>query len=316
VKIIFSRKGFDAENGGVPSPIFSDGRMLSLPIPRKSQLSYGEIRSPRPEFRHLGELVEHLTGYRMSEHSRAHLDPDLDSFSISRANGWRGIFGQSGRAQRELEGNGVDKGDLFLFFGQFCGVDFKRNRQLRYVNRATATQQVIFGWPRIGRIHHLPDDTPQIPHWAEYHAHLKFSGIEPIPNVLYVADEKLDVSSDIPGWGTFQTFSDGLRLTSPVALPDKKGKLRLRPSRWQLPAWMNPWREPVKPRQPLTYHCSSDLWKGSGEEFAVLQTQAPGQEFVLDADAYPEAWPSAKNLIETFSRNTTTTAHGTAAGQC
>lgn len=308
MKIIFSRKGFDAENGGVPSPIFSDGQMLSLPIPRKSQFSYGEIRSPRPEFRHLGELVEHLTGYRMSEHSRAHLDPDLDSYSVSRANGWRGIFGQSGNAQRELKGSGVEKGDLFLFFGQFCRVEFDRNRRLRYVNRTAATQQVIFGWLRIGDIYRLPDDIAQIPHWAEYHAHLHFSGIEPIPNVIYVAAEKLDGNSNMPGWGTFQKFRDGLRLTSPIPLPDKKGKLRLRPSRWQLPAWMNPGMEPTKPRQPLTHHRSPDSWKGSGMEFAVLQTQYRGQEFVLGAD-YQEAWPWAKELIENYgARGGTITA--------
>ena len=31
MKIILSRKGFDSANGGGPSPIFPDGRLLSLP---------------------------------------------------------------------------------------------------------------------------------------------------------------------------------------------------------------------------------------------------------------------------------------------
>ncbi|MCD6328671.1 hypothetical protein J7M28_14125, partial [bacterium] len=33
MRIIFSRKGFDAANGGVASPIFPDGSFCSLPIP-------------------------------------------------------------------------------------------------------------------------------------------------------------------------------------------------------------------------------------------------------------------------------------------
>jgi len=32
-KIILSRKGFDSANGGMASPIFPDGRLISLPIP-------------------------------------------------------------------------------------------------------------------------------------------------------------------------------------------------------------------------------------------------------------------------------------------
>lgn len=35
MKIIFSRKGFDASYGGYPSPILPDGRMISLPIPTR-----------------------------------------------------------------------------------------------------------------------------------------------------------------------------------------------------------------------------------------------------------------------------------------
>ena len=33
MKVILSRKGFDAKNGGIPSPILPDGSLLSLPIP-------------------------------------------------------------------------------------------------------------------------------------------------------------------------------------------------------------------------------------------------------------------------------------------
>ena len=35
MKIILSRKGFDSSNGGIVSPIFEDGSMISFPIPSK-----------------------------------------------------------------------------------------------------------------------------------------------------------------------------------------------------------------------------------------------------------------------------------------
>jgi hypothetical protein len=32
MKVILSRKGFDSANGGIVSPIFEDGAMISMPI--------------------------------------------------------------------------------------------------------------------------------------------------------------------------------------------------------------------------------------------------------------------------------------------
>jgi hypothetical protein len=154
LRIILSRKGFDSGNGGVPSPVFPDGRMLTLPIPRKSQLSYSDIASPKPEFRHLGEIVEYRTRFKMSDSCRVHLDPDLDRNSIAHDQGWRGIFGQSGNAQRELEKSGVREGSLFLFYGQFRRVEIDSKRQLRYVKRSPV-EQIIFGWLRVGSIYRL-----------------------------------------------------------------------------------------------------------------------------------------------------------------
>ena len=46
MKLILSRKGFDSSYGKVPSPIFPDDRMLSLPIPDKSSvIKYSDISS-------------------------------------------------------------------------------------------------------------------------------------------------------------------------------------------------------------------------------------------------------------------------------
>jgi len=50
MKIILSRKGFDSTYGGFPSPIFEDGRMISLPIPishEKEKLFTYDVLSPQ-----------------------------------------------------------------------------------------------------------------------------------------------------------------------------------------------------------------------------------------------------------------------------
>ena len=43
MKVILSRKGFDSSNGGCPSPILSDGTLLSLPIPSADRDTYDDL---------------------------------------------------------------------------------------------------------------------------------------------------------------------------------------------------------------------------------------------------------------------------------
>ena len=44
MKVILSRKGFDSQYGGMPSPILPDGTMLSLPIPSKDDnIKYSDL---------------------------------------------------------------------------------------------------------------------------------------------------------------------------------------------------------------------------------------------------------------------------------
>ena len=42
MKVILSRKGFDSQYGGMPSPILPDGTLLSLPIPSKTDMETGQ----------------------------------------------------------------------------------------------------------------------------------------------------------------------------------------------------------------------------------------------------------------------------------
>ena len=67
MKIILSRKGFDSANGGIVSPIFEDGTMVSFPIPSDDEdtydsLYYNEIQYSQILFR---ETVKKLkdSGY-------------------------------------------------------------------------------------------------------------------------------------------------------------------------------------------------------------------------------------------------------------
>ena len=126
MRIILSRKGFDSANGGVPSPIFPSGEMRSLPIPQRNPsrlhipIRYDQISC---DSRPLAGIVSELTKARIAPEAPAHLDPDLDALSLPRQSGWRPLFGQRGVAERLLRHQGVQAGDVFLFFGWFRRVE-------------------------------------------------------------------------------------------------------------------------------------------------------------------------------------------------
>lgn len=270
MKIIFSRKGFDSSSGGVPSPIFPDGRMLSLPIPDKSSdIAYREIAGNK--WANVGELVAQLAERKQIQ--RAHLDPDLESHSLRRIRGWKPIFGQANSAESHLANNGVGAGDVFLFFGLFRNVE-KVGSRWSYI-RACRPRHVIFGWLQIDRKVAVAE-WPEADRWALYHPH--FSKERRVKNVVYVADKFLKLpgqrAGNIPGAGTFPFFSPQLQLTAPDSPT----------SRWLLPAWCHP-----KDRKSvLSYHGKLSRWE-INKEGALLSTVGRGQEFVLDCDDYPEA---------------------------
>jgi len=46
MKVIFSRKGFDSEFGGYPSPILPNGQIISLPIPDpEDDIRYSDVKA-------------------------------------------------------------------------------------------------------------------------------------------------------------------------------------------------------------------------------------------------------------------------------
>lgn len=277
-RLIISRKGFDSGrgNGLVPSPIFPDGTMFSLPIPVRNdliayrQLCHGEIN--------IGDVVEGLTNCRITRHHGAHFDPDInhDAYKPRHAD-WRGLFGQIGGSQTTLERWGVGPGDLFLFFGWFRRVEYVAGRW-RYASDAPDVH-VLWGWLSIGDVRKMmkdiEDDDPLID-WALHHPHM---GYDHPSNTLYIAD-------DVLGAGVFPQFNERLQLTNP-------GNTR---SRWRLPRWFYPF-DPGGERPALGYHGRASRWHPEGDD-VLLATVGRGQEFVLDATAYPEVVTWALGVIE------------------
>ena len=150
--LILSRKGFDSESGGLPSPIFPDGAMFSLPIPsgdreRLEDLRHGEVD--------IASVVTGIANRRMSGRDRVHLDPDLDfnAYPYRRDRNAlqrrRGMPGQAGAAQSHLNNHGVDGSDLFRFFGLYRRVE-EATQGWRFV-RGTPNLHILWGWSELTR---------------------------------------------------------------------------------------------------------------------------------------------------------------------
>jgi len=272
MKLILSRKGFDASNGGCASPIFEDGTLCPLPIPdATSPISYGDIRDWRGES--IAPIVEQLTRGRLGGGDRAHLDPDLRRGALKRHRGWRPIFGQTGAAAAHLASYQVGAGDLFLFFGWFRRVE-QLARGFRFISGA-ADLHVIYGWMQVGQVVELAANAARAMPWAAYHPHLS-DAARYKRNTLFVASSMLvSIGLALPGGGAFSHFRPELCLTA----RDEPGGRSL----WKLPGWFYPSGRPA-----LSRHGDRKRWRRLGDAL-YLRTVPIGQEFVLDLDVYPEA---------------------------
>jgi hypothetical protein len=252
VKIIFSRKGFDSAAGGCPSPII-DGQPVSLPIPSSmpTPTRFGDLNGA------YGRLVFDLTRGRLTPDHWCHLDPDINSASLPRQTRWRGALGQTRAAQGHLANQGIQPGDLFVFWGLFRPVEHAS--RWRFVGRP---EHRVWGWLQIGEIINLgADGTHAVTGrpWLKDHPHTRAGWCA--PNVLYVASEELTLGSrtlSIPSSGVLRT---GYRLTAAGASP----------STWLVPDWLNPRRD----GSGMTYH-PHPRWGLEG----TVRSAPRGQEFV------------------------------------
>jgi hypothetical protein len=288
MKIILSRKGFDSANGGVPSPIFPDGRLVSLPIPATSSPTrFADCRWGEQD---VGTLVENLTAGRVSRDGPAHLDPDLDDAARPRAPGWRPAFGQTGSAQTHLAQHGIGPGDLFLFFGWFREAEQSSSGAWRFIRNAPDLH-VLFGWLQVGAVLRVGDQTAKYAQsypWLEDHPHLW--GKWTLPNTVYIAAERLNVSPR----GAFAVRTGGGIFSSVSAARTLSDPGQRRRSMWRLPGWFHPEEGDLT----LSYHDKPDRWSRRGDGSTGLQSVARGQEFVLTTDRHADV---SNWLSEIFS---------------
>jgi putative DNA base modification enzyme with NMAD domain len=267
LKIIFSRKGFDGTAGGCPSPII-DGRPLSMPIPSRmpTPIRFRDLNGPH------AELVSDLTRGKFSADDPCHLDPDINPDSLPRLPGWRGALGQVAAAQGHLANQGVERGDLFVFWGLFRHV--KHEGRWKFVGKP---EHRVWGWLQIGEMIELGADgshaLAERP-WLNNHPHTRAGWTA--QNVLYVACEKLILGScvvPLPGSGALKV---GYRLSDGGA----------KTSTWRVPDWLNPRRG----GSGMTYH-PPQRWGEDG----TVQAAARGQEFVAlpPNDGKAVAWLTA-----------------------
>ncbi len=258
MKIILSRKGFDSQYGGMPSPILPDATLLSLPIPSKTDLEtkFTEIQYKGRSYYDLIRMLNPNT--RIKEYYACHLDPDIRETVRERQYGWMPAFGQEGAALSHLKNQNVGVGDLFLFFGWF-----KKTQNIDgkiVYEKGAPDLHVIYGYFQVGAIIDNPAD---IPEWLKKHPHTKVEKWEK-PNVIYVAAPQLSFCPELPGAGNFG-FGDNLVLTKP-------GCSR---STWALPDFFR--------HIPISYNANA--WQ---EDSFIAASK--GQEFVFEANDEAMEW--------------------------
>lgn len=291
MKIVFSRKGFDKDSGGIPSLIFPHGGLCSLPIPatrwinpsRQGRVYEQRFRDLSYEGENLGEIVEKLTLDRRTKKPRirasdfCHLDPDLIKEDLPRKRGWLPMFGPAPGAATHLFEHGVREGDLFLFFGWFDRLRKEAGR-LKFGAREQDAH-VIFGWLQVGEIWCMFGHKDLLPRWARNFSHVgndwqDFYNVRRPIDTVFVAKRHLQldlpgIRRRLPGGGAFKTFHMDLCLTEP-------NESR---SVWRLPGWMYP----SSGFKPLSHHGDRSRWEKRGR-LTRLHAVGRGQEFVLDLD--------------------------------
>ena len=264
MRVILSRKGFDSQYGGQPSPIMSDGTLLSLPIPSKDEtIKYSDLIHEEKSY---FEIIKELNpNSKFNDHYTCHLDPDIRKGVFEREDNWSPLFGQTGGAQGHLLNKNIKEGDLFLFFGWFKETEHI-NGILRYKKNAPDLH-VIYGYLQIGQIY---SESLKFPKELQYHPHAQTRFKESKNNCIYKASDSLSFSPLNNGGGCLN-FHNDLVLT-------KKGYSR---SKWELPS--------IFKNVDISYHTK----KSYVEDY--FQSAAKGQEFIIEENNNITEW--AKALI-------------------
>ncbi len=265
--LVISRKGFDATAGGRASPIFANGDIFSVPIPQKkhSPSRYRELQFKDMSGR---EILDFIGAKSILDDDFYHNDPLLS--------GEKGIFGQAGSSQGELDNSGVGQGDLFLFFGWFKQY-FPKGPDLHH----------LFGWLQIETIIKGNSDILKfLSNNCLLHAHGTLDATQFKNNTIYVASKNLTFSDsvrDIKGHGIFKKTAESLILTA-------KGKTR---SRWSLP----------KKYFKNTKNLFRNRLSWEDEKKCLVNCNGIGQEYILNTEDNPSVVNWASYLLNTYGRD-------------
>jgi hypothetical protein len=198
MKVILSRKGFDSENGGIPSAIMPNGDVVSFPIPSDDKATFSDLRYGQVSYKRILDDLSLKFGYRECPLHQCHVDPDLDKTRWKRppAN-WRPAFGPSWDVWHYLnETVGIGKNDIFLFFGTFHFLSKNIFDQFVFSSRTgdfyhDSDLHLIWGYLQVGDIILDPEKTLQSYPW---HPHAG-------GNVLIVPRKTLSFAPSKPGYG-------------------------------------------------------------------------------------------------------------------
>jgi len=264
MKIILSRKGFDNQYGGQPSPILPDGTLLSLPIPAKDEkVKFNDLKYNEKSY---FEIIKELKpNTKIKENYTCHLDPDLRKDILNRPSNWKPLFGQTGSSQGHLRNNDIGINDLFLFFGTFRHTEYKNNK-ISYMKNSPDIH-LIYGYLQI---QNLNTDIEKIKRDFSFHPHSQNQFIYNSNNCIYEANDKLDFNEKVAGFG-LMSFHEDLVLT----------KNDCSKSKWSLPSFFKDIE--------ISYHSINSFKEN------YFQSASKGQEFIISENKLAKKW--AENII-------------------
>jgi hypothetical protein len=276
-RLILSRKGFDSDFGGRPSPILPDGQMVSLPIPDPgSDLRYADCHLPDGSsylelLQRLGiETIRYSNGPTVTKvpvggEPSAHLDSDLSPSTLP---GRPAGVHCSGR-WIGLRATCATKASVLVICSCSLACSARRvdSRAGAFVMPGSATDPCAVGLARGGpcrtchrRVGGRTAMGSRSSHWRARHLDRYRRH-----NTMYLARERSTLLPGLAGGGVFIGYQPLLRLSRPGST---------RPV-WRLPLGLHP----DQTRVPLTGQ-SMNAWSMEGDA-AVLRSAGRGQEFVV-----------------------------------
>lgn len=212
MKVILSRKGFDSENGKMPSAIMPNGDVVSFPIPSEDYTTFDDLRYGQFSYKRILDSLAQKKfgcGCEVFPQRHCHVDPDLDRTRWKNVHRyWKPAFGPSWDVWHYLNTTvGIAKNDIFLFFGTFHFLIQKTTAEFEFSVRTgdffhDSDLHLIWGYLQVGDVICDPERT------SEYSWHPHAGG-----PLLIIPRKRLSFAPSKPGYGLLP-FSIDRVLTS------------------------------------------------------------------------------------------------------